>query len=287
MRGVSLWTTGPLPRTEGTRKLKRAAIRQWVDAGGTPEPRRSAAMACSPCSRALPRDAPCRGDTTLEALGLSSLERVELMVALEDKFQTRIDETKFAGARTLGELKTLLEAGPTEADRRRAGGLPARGTARCAGRAGSAAPACRPGSCRSRASSPGFASSGLEHLKDLEGPVMFAANHQSHLDVPVILAALPGAWRARTAPAMAKEFFKAHFFPEQFTDAAGLTNSLNYYLAAFFFNAFPLAAARGRRAADAALHRRGDRRRLLGADLSGRACGRTPARSGRSAAASG
>ncbi len=115
MRGVSLWTTGPLPRTEGTRKLKRAAIRQWVDAGGTPKPRRSAAMACSPCSRASPRDAPYRGETTLEALGLSSLERVELMVALEDKFQTRIDETKFAGARTLDELKTLLEAGPAEA----------------------------------------------------------------------------------------------------------------------------------------------------------------------------
>ena len=39
---------------------------------------------------------------------------------------------------------------------------------------------------------------------------------------------------------MAKEFFKAHFYPEQFGRRAWLTNSLNYYLAAFFFNAFPL-----------------------------------------------
>jgi long-chain acyl-CoA synthetase len=39
---------------------------------------------------------------------------------------------------------------------------------------------------------------------------------------------------------MAKEFFKAHFFPEQFGRAAWFTNSLNYYLAALFFNAFPL-----------------------------------------------
>ena len=31
--------------------------------------------------------------------------------------------------------------------------------------------------------------------------------------MPVILAALPGRWRARVAPAMVKEFFKAHFFP--------------------------------------------------------------------------
>ena len=74
----------------------------------------------------------------------------------------------------------------------------------------------------------------------LDGPVVFAANHQSHLDVPVILAAMPGAWRARTAPAMAKEFFKAHFFPEQHSTGQVITNRLNYYLAAFFFNAFPL-----------------------------------------------
>ena len=50
-----------------------------------------------------------------------------------------------------------------------------------------------------------------------KGPVIFAANHQSHMDVPVILAALPGRWRRRVATAMAKEFFKAHFFPEQYT----------------------------------------------------------------------
>ena len=39
---------------------------------------------------------------------------------------------------------------------------------------------------------------------------------------------------------MAKEVFKAHFFPEQHGRLARFTNSLNYYLAALFFNAFPL-----------------------------------------------
>jgi long-chain acyl-CoA synthetase len=39
---------------------------------------------------------------------------------------------------------------------------------------------------------------------------------------------------------MAKEFFKAHFSPEQFGRTAWFTSSLNYYLAAIFFNAFPL-----------------------------------------------
>ena len=38
---------------------------------------------------------------------------------------------------------------------------------------------------------------------------------------------------------MAKEFFKAHFFPEQYGRWAWFTNSLNYYLSTMFFNAFP------------------------------------------------
>jgi long-chain acyl-CoA synthetase len=81
---------------------------------------------------------------------------------------------------------------------------------------------------------------GLEHLADLTGPVIFASNHQSHFDTPVILDSLPPRWRYRVAPAMAKEFFKAHFFPKQYGRAAWCTSSLNYYLAAAFFNAFPL-----------------------------------------------
>lgn len=70
--------------------------------------------------------------------------------------------------------------------------------------------------------------------------MIFAANHQSHLDGPIILRALPPRWRYRVAPAMAKEFFRAHFYPDGFTPAARLTNSMNYYLASAFFNAFPL-----------------------------------------------
>ena len=81
---------------------------------------------------------------------------------------------------------------------------------------------------------------GLDNLQQVDTPVIFAANHQSHFDTPVILDSLPPRLRYRVAPAMAKEFFKAHFYPEQFGRGAWLTNSLNYYLAAFFFNAFPL-----------------------------------------------
>ena len=81
---------------------------------------------------------------------------------------------------------------------------------------------------------------GLEHLEHVQGPVIFAANHQSHFDAPVILDSLPPRWRYRTAPAMMKEFFNAHFFPDRHSRGEWFTNSLNYYLSALFFNAFPL-----------------------------------------------
>ena len=75
---------------------------------------------------------------------------------------------------------------------------------------------------------------GLANLQSIEPPVIFASNHQSYMDVAAILAALPAKWRYRVAPAMRKEFFHEHFHGKSFT------NSLNYYLSALFFNAFPI-----------------------------------------------
>jgi long-chain acyl-CoA synthetase len=60
------------------------------------------------------------------------------------------------------------------------------------------------------------------------------------MDAPMILWSMPARWRYRTAIAMAKEFFKAHFFPQNYSRGEWFTNSLNYYLSALFFNAFPL-----------------------------------------------
>jgi long-chain acyl-CoA synthetase len=75
---------------------------------------------------------------------------------------------------------------------------------------------------------------GRENLASVQGPVIFASNHQSYLDVPVILAALPRNFRYRAATAMRKEFFQEHFHGHSFT------NSLNYYLSTWLFNAFPI-----------------------------------------------
>jgi 1-acyl-sn-glycerol-3-phosphate acyltransferase len=48
---------------------------------------------------------------------------------------------------------------------------------------------------------------GRERLDELPGPVVFVANHNSHMDTPVILRALPGRWRRRTAVAAAADYF--------------------------------------------------------------------------------
>ena len=237
IRSFSIWADGALPRTEGTKKLKRAAIKQWVDAGAPP----AAAGGSDPLQSLIAKFAGARqldGATSIEGLGLSSLERVELMVALEDQFQTRIDETKFAGARTLDELRAVLASAPEDAEVIEPVDFPSWNRAwpvRMVRRLSQATWILPLGRIfawvRVR---------GLEHLEHLNGPVVFASNHQSHLDVPVILMAMPGSVRATIAPAMAKEFFKAHFFPDGFSARQVLTNRMNYYLAAFFFNTFPL-----------------------------------------------
>ena len=237
VRSFSVWKNGPLPRTEGTKKLKRAAIKQWVDSGAAP----AAGHTGDQLQSLIARFAGSRqldGATSIEGLGLSSLERVELMVALEDQFQTRIDETKFAGAKTLDELRAMIASAPQEAEVAEPVDFPSwnrKWPVRIIRRISQATWILPLGRI--------FAwvrVSGLEHLEGLDGPVVFASNHQSHFDVPVILMSLPGRWRARIAPAALKEFFKAHFFPEGVPAIQVFTNRLNYYLSAFFFNIFPL-----------------------------------------------
>ena len=248
VRVAAVWPGNELPRTEGTRKLKRRELKSWL-AGEHDRQMPASAVGERTVASVLARFAPGRtltAETTLDALGLSSLERVELMMALEEAFQVTVDESRFSAARTIGDLDALTR--PLSVD---------------AGAAGPATVAhadaidfpswnrTLPARALRRASLPTwilplgriFASvdvRGLDHLTGVQGPVIFAANHQSHLDTPVILDALPPRWRYRVAPAMAKEFFKAHFYPEQFSRKAYVQNSANYYLASLFFNAFPL-----------------------------------------------
>ena len=239
IRRAMIWPEPELPRTEGTRKLRREAIREWATRGGTPRLVASGADALAALVGKYAGRGELSPNTTLEELGLSSLERVELMVAIEDTFQTRLDEGAFSAARDLSQLRALV-------DRALAGDLlPAEPVAFPSWNRSWPARAIR------RVSLPAWILplarvfawirvEGRQHLEAIDSPVIFAANHQSHMDAPVILAALPRRLRYRVAPAMAKEFFRAHFFPEEHERRAWFTNSLNYWLASLFFNAFPL-----------------------------------------------
>lgn len=231
IRNVSVWPGAELPRTEGTRKLRRREIHRWVK-GESVVPTGGGG---SPIEAILAKYAHGRtitAATTLDELGLSSLERVELMMELEEKLDTPVDEARFTPTTTVGELSSTRAASSEPIE------FPRWNRTRWA-------------RFLRRISLPTWilplariflwvSTEGREHLRELGGPVIFASNHQSHMDVPAILIAMPGKWRYSVAPAMAKEFFRAHFFPEQFSWREWFTNSLNYWLAALFFNAFPL-----------------------------------------------
>ena len=240
IRGISVWPDRELPRTEGTRKLKRRQVRDWVVSGRVDAPAAAQESGVEALLSQLAGRRALTGETTLDELGLSSLERVELMVGLEEKFGRTIDEGAFARAGTVAALEQLVRSGPAATDEAPAAlvDFPSwnrQWWARAARRVSQPTwllPLARL-----------FAwvrVEGLEHLDTLDGPVVFASNHQSHMDTPAILWALPARWRYRVSVAMAKEFFKAHFFPDQHTTRQRVTNGLNYYLSSLFFTAFPL-----------------------------------------------
>ena len=81
---------------------------------------------------------------------------------------------------------------------------------------------------------------GLDSLGKLEGPVFFVANHLSYLDHIAIMCALPSQTRSRTATAAWEEFF--------FGDYHGVNRilrRLGFEYATVFFNLFPLPQTQG------------------------------------------
>jgi len=230
IRDVTVWPGPELPRTEGTRKLRRGEIARVVESGAAAKvPGR--AMSIPPALAKLTGGRDLRPDTTLEELGLSSLERVELMMELGVK------EGDLAPSRTVRELvesrDSSAPAPPTEALE-----FPTWNRshlARWVRNVGLETWILPTGRI--------FAwvhTEGRENLKDIAGPVIFAPNHQSHFDVPVVLMALPWRWRFRVASTMSMEFFDAHFHPERHSPGERFTSGLNYYLSALFFNTLPL-----------------------------------------------
>lgn len=237
VRGYTVWPGAELPRTEGTRKLKRRAIRNQI-AGEAPAPAPAPAGGVEGLLAKWASGRTLDADTSLDGLGLSSLDRVELLVALEQKLGAPVDEEAFAAARTVADLERITNAPPAPAPDREAIEFPKWNRTRLAdwfrvlnlnlwilnlARI--------------------FAwvrVEGREHLKNIDGPVIFASNHQGYFDTPIVFIALPWKWRRKLAPAMRKEFFDAHFNPRKYNPFKWFTNSLNYWLAALMFNALPI-----------------------------------------------
>jgi long-chain acyl-CoA synthetase len=174
----------------------------------------------------------------LDELGLTSLDRIELTMALEDLAGVGVSEAAIARAETVDDLRRAIDESRTADTIAEVCPFP-RWTRRAWARA------IRDGSqvlwifplanlfMRRRVE-------GQTRLRQLRGPVIFASNHQSHFDTPAILASLPVSWRRQVAVSMAKEFFDAHFAPSGYSIGARLRKSALYHLAVLFFNAFPL-----------------------------------------------
>jgi len=74
---------------------------------------------------------------------------------------------------------------------------------------------------------------GLDVLSSQRPPVVFVANHSSHLDAPLVLTSLPPRWRERTAVGAAADYFFDVWWPAAAT--------------ALVFNAFPVERAGARK----------------------------------------
>ena len=111
---VNTWVVWPdedFPRTS-TQKPLRREIQKAIQAQLSQEP--SNHVPSSPLAELIGRitgRAPARlsSQTNLESeLNLSSLDRVELLSALEDRYQIDLSETRFANVTTVGELEHML-----------------------------------------------------------------------------------------------------------------------------------------------------------------------------------
>jgi long-chain acyl-CoA synthetase len=227
------------------------------------------------------REVPTTLDPSLRLdsdLKLDSLGRVELLSLLEDHYQVELDEARMTSATTLGDVEEQLKAqwvqqpadnvvestpvGAESADHK-----PSEARSQVAVpdvQFGGGQPYPYPlwplGSVTRWIRAALFEClilplarllsrievSGLEHLEGLKEPVLFVANHVTHTDPGIILAALPGRCRKRMAIAMDGERLRGWRYPDL---SQGLVRRAGmiifYYLALLTFNVFPLPRRSG------------------------------------------
>jgi long-chain acyl-CoA synthetase len=263
LRHWYVWTDPDFPRTATHKVLKRevAAIvsermktesRAQQSTSETVHPEEHAyevaarSFILSEAARISGNTPPARIDPSSNLttdLKLDSLGRVELLSALEERYQLEIDEAAFTPAMTLRELEQLINGEVREQQ---------------------AAPYPYPKWTRqfpltwirtflfylivlpitlvmSR-----VRVSGSAHLDALKGPVLFVANHVTLADHALVLTALPSRFRRRLAIAMEGEHLRNWLYPPAGTNwATRLRWLAQYVLVNTFFHVFPLPKRSG------------------------------------------
>jgi long-chain acyl-CoA synthetase len=248
-----IWPGEDFPRT-ATQKIRKQVVGQVVGSGLAPaaqtfdSPVASAAGHSNDLVEIIARiskDVPATIDPSAKLgadLKLDSLGRVELLSALEDRYQLEIDEAAFTDATTLAEVVKIIREGSHEETAQYPypkwqQGWPL-SWLRIALLYLIVLPATRVmGWPRIR---------GQEYLRNARGPLVFICNHVSMVDHALVLLALPGRFRTRMAIAMDGEQLREWLHPQPGT---GLFTRLLYLLqygsVVFFFNVFSMPQKSG------------------------------------------
>ena len=243
---IRSWITWPdpdFPRTPtGKPKLVQIAVRATELLSGSPndEPAKSTDAVSALLAKF---SAPGNQPHTLERdLNLTSLDRVELMSALEQRYQVELNETAFADAKTVADVQRLLrQPGPRRTEYaypRWAQREPLRWL-RLAVYYALAWPATQ------ILGHPKVI--GRENLKNVRGPVLVVSNHVTRrADMGLILAALPMRFRHGLTTAMGGEALeRMRRPPRNWFFAKRWAYQIGYWLVILLFNVFPLPQLSG------------------------------------------
>jgi long-chain acyl-CoA synthetase len=241
------WPDTDFPRTLATQKVMKRAIagaveRLVAEKATTPRPRADSEFlpVISKIAGAeavqLDRSARLADDLKLDSLG-----RVELVAALEDRYQIELDEGAITATTTVGDVEEIVRQGKAEAIAfpfpEWAMHFPVtwiRPVVYHLFLLPLTLVMCRVGV------------RGRESLNGVKGPVLFISNHITDVDAALIISALPVRWRLRLAIAMAGELLRDWRYPPAGTGwFARLKLRLPYALAAALFNVFSLPRQSG------------------------------------------
>jgi long-chain acyl-CoA synthetase len=237
IRRWSIWPDPDFPRTTTHKILKRAVSDVLKSAVPNP-PNVFSQLSLVTGNTRTDLDP----STSLSDLQLDSLGRVELLSALEDRYQISLDEAAFTAATTVGDVQKLLtgeiEEHAIAYPYPRWPRWPIFKLIRLILFYTIILPITHIMSRMSVA--------GREHVAQLSGPALFIANHVSLGDHALILAALPARRRHRLAIAMEGEQLRSWLHPPAGTDLrTRLRLRAQYILVNLFFHVFPLPKKSG------------------------------------------